>query len=523
MASPVRKQHPEKPTAEAATPAAGKHAANVHNAASTITPDPLQAVLEAPPAFRLKMTRMSDVPRRWPKFLYPQRVPASALTMLGGDPGLGKSTWTNYLAGRVTRGELGPAGPVMFALGEDGIDGVLNGRLEAAGADMDRILVFEGEGEGPFSLPESVPALAADVKMAGARLVILDPLDNFWTPGTNTGKASSLRAALTPLANMAQELGVAVIVVTHLNKDRGGSALHRFSGSLGGLAGVMRSALLFGLDPEDPDDEEGRRALGHIKSNWGTTAQTEIFQHRGVELPDIDGNTFSVSRLEYLGDSETTGEELVANPDDETPAGKLERATELLAETLADGNWHKKGEVIQLGNARGVKPRTLERAAKKEGIESKQEGKPAVAYWRFATLAEPVGEATLANLPKPHGQAEFVQPIRKVRQAPGDGEPPEKGMKPTVAGTDPDPFQAAWAEAVKTVGAEFERLPEPVRDRAEPDPEALAELEAAANLAADAGNESLALSKIREWQAVHLDCIRQAAATDDHDRIGEAA
>lgn len=426
MATPARKQSPKTPKAETAISTPGTtHAANGHNAADTVTNlDPLAKLdQEPPPIFNLKITRLSDVKRRWPTFLYPERIPVSALTILGGDPGLGKSTWTAYLAAKVTRGELGPAGPVMFALGEDGVEGVFHGRMEAAGAIMDSVHVFEGRDSEPFLLPESVPALEADAKKLGARLVILDPLDNFWTPGTQTGKASSLRSALTPLANMAQELGVAVIVVSHLNKARGASAIDRFSGSLGGLVGVMRSGLLFTLDPEDPEDEAGRRALGHVKGNWGKKARTEIFQHCGVDLPDTEGNTFSVSRLEHLGDSEIPGEALVADTSDDTPAGKLERATELLADQLEDGNWRKKGEIMKIGKAQGITPRTLERAAKTAEVERKQEGVPAVGYWRLPTFAKQFGEPDLANLPKPHGKAESVQSLGVVRQGPDGGEP----------------------------------------------------------------------------------------------------
>lgn len=507
----------ETPTAEAATPTAGKHAAIVHNADDTLSgPDSLAKLDQEPPAtYRLRITRLSNVKRRWPTFLYPERVPMGALTILGGDPGLGKSTWTMRLAALVTRGELGPAAPVMFALGEDGVEGVFHGRAEAAGGVMERLHVFDGEGDQPFTLPESVPALAEDIAKLGARLVIVDPLDNFYTRGIETGKAASLRQALKPLADMAAETGVAVIVVSHLNKDRNGSALTRFAGSLGGLVGVMRSALLFTGDPDEDGDDTGKRALGHVKSNWGRTAHTEIYQHRGVTLPDTDGSTFEVSRLEYLGDSEVRGEELVGDHSEETPAGKLERATELLAEQLEDGTWRKKGEIIKIGKVQGITPRTLERAAKTAGVQRKQKGSPAVGYWRLPTFAKQFGEPTLANLHKPHDQAESEGSTAQVRQALEGGEPADLEAEGDAAGADrqpdpPDPEQVirvAWDGAVEQVNAAYNRLPDP--DAVEVDTAELAELEAQASRTADEGNTTQALELIARWRDEQLQRFQQ--------------
>lgn len=46
------------------------------------------------------------------EWLLPDRVPVGMLTLLAGDPDLGKSTFTCLMAAQVSRGELGPAGNV---------------------------------------------------------------------------------------------------------------------------------------------------------------------------------------------------------------------------------------------------------------------------------------------------------------------------------------------------------------------------------------------------------------------------
>lgn len=425
---------PDKPTTGAATPADGNaNAANGHNAAHTVT-DPLAVLREAGERRPggLKITTMSTHTRRWPTFLYPARVPDSGLTLLSGDPGLGKSTWTVHLAALVTQGKLGPAAPVMFALGEDGLD-VFDGRLEAAGADLALVDVFEGGESKEFCLPDGVPELLDSAKRRKARLVILDPLENFLAQGINTKDSASYRSALRPLNDMAQKLRLAVVVVNHFNKGQGQSAMYRSSGSLGGLAGSIRSQLVFTLDPEDPDDEQGRRALGHSKNNWGAKAPTEIYRHTSVELPDADGREFSVSRLDLVGESAVPADELVSGDSDDTPQGKLERAGEVLADELGDGEWHRKSEIVEVAKRLGISGRTLDRAAKLEEVTSKQEGRPAVAHWRLPRSATTLGEPGLANLPLSHRQANSGEPEGQVRQTPEYGEPRQPGARKSVS------------------------------------------------------------------------------------------
>jgi len=65
------------------------------------------------------------------------------------------------------------------------------------------------------------------------------------------------RLALAPLTRMAEEHECAVLVVVHLNKQRGGDPLYRIGGSIGQV-GAARSVLSFGRDPDDPDGEPGR-------------------------------------------------------------------------------------------------------------------------------------------------------------------------------------------------------------------------------------------------------------------------
>ena len=69
--------------------------------------------------------------------------------MVAGNPGLGKSQFTTYLAAQVSTGGNWPAregkcpyGSVLMLSAEDDVADTIRPRLEAAGADIDRVLVL---------------------------------------------------------------------------------------------------------------------------------------------------------------------------------------------------------------------------------------------------------------------------------------------------------------------------------------------------------------------------------------------
>ena len=93
---------------------------------------------------RAVVTRMADVTAQPVRWLWPSRIPLGMLTILDGDPGLGKSTVLLDLASRLSRGDLMPddsSGPgimgTVILSAEDDVARVIRPRLEAAGADVE--------------------------------------------------------------------------------------------------------------------------------------------------------------------------------------------------------------------------------------------------------------------------------------------------------------------------------------------------------------------------------------------------
>lgn len=344
----------------------------------------------------LRITRASDVRVEAVEFLLPDRVPLGALTLLAGDPGLGKSTWSCRLAAGVTAGEYGLPATVLIANAEDSPSHVTVPRLAAAGADLHRVEFFSSTdttttvGERPFELPGDVARLEAHAKRVGARLVVIDPLNAHLGDDVSTKSDHSVRRALAPLAGMAQRLGIAVVVVAHLNKAQGTDAIYRVGGSIG-LVGGARSLLVFTRDPDDPDGEDGdRRALGHAKSNWARLAPTLSYVHQTATVT-VGGATVETNRLMALGESGVAGTALLGAAGDDSPSSQHERAEELIADMLGDGQRRRAKEIKDAARKQGIPERTVQRAAHDAEVSMESEGFPRVTYWQLSQSRHALG------------------------------------------------------------------------------------------------------------------------------------
>jgi AAA domain len=296
------------------------------------------------------------------RFLVPERVPLQAVTLLVGDPGLGKSTWTCFVAAAATRGAFGEPTTVAIINAEDSLKSVVGPRLHAAGADLARVealTVDDGDSERVLVLPGDVPKLEEFVADTTARLLVVDPLGAFLSGDVDSHNDAGVRRALAPLALLAEKHDIAVLVAAHLNKDEQKGVLYRVGGSIG-LVGAARSVLLFARDPDDPDGDTGAaRLLAHAKSNWGRLAATVRYAVEGASIL-ADDDIIETSRLVEQGESGRTAEDLVGR---QRSPSKLEEAKATIVAALVDGprpSSDVKAEVavdVECGHA------TIERAA----------------------------------------------------------------------------------------------------------------------------------------------------------------
>jgi hypothetical protein len=308
--------------------------------------------------------------------------------VVAGEPGLGKSTFTNaHLAAHVTRGTLEGEmqerpRDVLVATAEDDWTSVVVPRLMVAGADLERVHRVQtrsADGTSLLTLPDDVGLLEAECRQLRDEgrpvgLLVVDPVGAFLSEQTDSHKNASVRRALAPLAELADREQTAVAAVCHLNKNAAERLVARISGS-GAFGEAARSVLGFARHPDDPDGEKGlERVIVHAKSNWGRYAPTLTcrLESRLLDLPDDD--RADVGFLVITGESDIGPEDLMSGGGSGDDRAELTEAMEWLEDELADDEWHESRPVKEAAKAAGIAARTLQRACEELRVEYTREG-----------------------------------------------------------------------------------------------------------------------------------------------------
>jgi hypothetical protein len=290
---------------------------------------------------RLVSVRADQLEPKHVEWLVAETIPLGAITVLAGNPGLGKSLLTVRLAADLTAGRLGgePSDAVLMTA-EDSHEHVVVPRLMLAGADLSRVhfpsLPGEGYGNQPM-LPESVPALGELVERTQARVVIVDPLTSHLARVIDPFKDQSVRLALAPLAAMAERTGSAVVLVSHLNKGQSTDPLIRLGGSIG-LAAAARSVLLLGVDPTQSGGQAAStRVLAHVKTNFGRQSPSRTYLVESGAIAAAGGRELQTATIVESGRSSLTGHDLLTPREPGGPPGAREEAIAFLKAELAQG------------------------------------------------------------------------------------------------------------------------------------------------------------------------------------------
>lgn len=253
------------------------------------------------PQRRLVLVRASDIECSAINWLWPQRIVGDGLTIITGPVGISKSLISVDVAARVTTGGKwpdgtghAPQGSVILFGAEDDAGKVVVPRLAAAGADLDRVHVCQGTITGDGGEPAAVilerhteELRAAIDDVADCRLIVFDPLPDYIAGDENN--SAEVRAALVPLARLAQERNVAVLAVLHQNKKNDLTTVQRIAGS-GAFAQIARVVLSIGTHPEDADKETGKRRIMLVsKNNYGQrdVGQAYEIETRGNGQPGL--------------------------------------------------------------------------------------------------------------------------------------------------------------------------------------------------------------------------------------------
>jgi AAA domain len=324
------------------------------------------------------------------------RVPRRCVTMLVGDPGLGKSMLSLLMAARVARA----GGFALVATAEDSPAAVVRPRLDALQANLERVAFVElwqdGSPDGRLLIPDDVAELEKLVAHCQADLVIVDPLVAHLPGAINSWHDQSIRSALAPLHALAERQNCAVLPLAHLNKSMSTDWLRRIGGSIG-ITGAARSVLLLGRDPDDPEGEKGcRRVLAHVKSNLAPLAPSLLCEIQPVLIrASGDEPEVETAKMVELGTCDHDAERLLVSWGDPDERDALDEAVAFLEEELADGPRDAKA-VKRAASEAGISPRTLDRAKTKAGVLADKVGFGEGGKWMWRRRT-PRGLAHLGN------------------------------------------------------------------------------------------------------------------------------
>lgn len=236
----------------------------------------------------IPISEIQEVPL---EYFWKPYIPLGRLTMLGGDPGSGKTFITMALAATLSRGDRFPgetedhvAGNTLLLSVEDDPADTMKPRLRNLRADMRKIYISD---EDIVLDSDGINAIRTMIKQTDAKLIIIDPIVAFLGPNMDMNRANEVRHIMKAVKRIAAEFNVAIVIVRHNRKEgvngATGKAIFNGMGSIDFTASV-RSELAVVTSPN------GTHFLNHIKVNSGPLGPSLTYSI--TDQPDGSGPLF---------------------------------------------------------------------------------------------------------------------------------------------------------------------------------------------------------------------------------------
>ena len=200
-----------------------------------------------------------------------------SLVLLGGDPGIGKSTILTQIAAHLSQ-----AHRVLYFSAEESCSQVKL-RTERLGLDSDNLLLINE------TCIDGLEAELDDVEFC-----VIDSIQAVYTDdlSSSAGSVGQVRECASRLMRIAKSRGITFFIIGHVTKE----------GALAGpkvLEHIMDTVLYF-----EGENQENYRILRSVKNRFGNVSEVGVFEmtDRGViPVTDYSGIFLSESRGEEAG------------------------------------------------------------------------------------------------------------------------------------------------------------------------------------------------------------------------------
>ena len=320
------------------------------------------------------------------EWLWPSRFPLGMVSLVSGNPGLGKSQLMTKIAACVSTGAAwpdgsgnAPKGSVIMLSCEDSVTHTIRPRLEAAEADLSKVYNFNAiKGSGGtrnISIIEDMDQIERAIEtIKDVKLIIIDPISAYLDK-IDTHTTSQVRSALTEIQINAEKYNIAVILVSHFNKGKGkGNSLDATTGSNAFVA-VARA---YHIVEHGQEDHDGLRVFAPAKINITKLPEAILYQVKSKKL----SNGIDTSCLYFKGTADINADDLLNS---DIPGRKpivRNDAEELLRKILAHGPVPA-SQVKDQASAQGISEQTLRRAKMTLNIVVQKRGFADNPHWTW--------------------------------------------------------------------------------------------------------------------------------------------
>ncbi len=196
-------------------------------------------------------------------------VPGSVV-LVGGDPGIGKSTLLLQLANVMAES----AGSVLYVSGEESVRQIKMRALRLASSDESK----QKLSENLYLLTETnLDSLLTHVDAVNPKVLIVDSIQTVYSGDISSaaGSVSQVRECAQRLTSVAKVSNMAVFLIGHVTKE----------GAIAGprvLEHIVDTVLYL-----EGDRYQSYRLLRGVKNRFGTTMEVGVFEMRGAGMVEV--------------------------------------------------------------------------------------------------------------------------------------------------------------------------------------------------------------------------------------------